>query len=171
MKKKLMIGLPIALFFLMIEFHQGYRINLSISYPPGIYKITSQGQYNKGDLVLFCPPNIPSVHEAMSRGYLGFSFECESGIMPTVKKIFGLSGDKISLDTFVYINNQLVPYTTILSQDSKQRPLPKLNDFTVPRHSVFLLSDHLPTVSFDSRYYGAVSLERVISHIEPIYTW
>ncbi|PJN43940.1 conjugal transfer protein TraF, partial (plasmid) [Vibrio parahaemolyticus] len=34
----------------------GYRLNLTPSYPLGLYQLSKTNQYQQGDLVVFCPP-------------------------------------------------------------------------------------------------------------------
>ncbi|HIF9287252.1 TPA: conjugative transfer signal peptidase TraF [Photobacterium damselae] len=152
-----------------VGFCLGYRWNESISYPPGIYRLTQTDKaYQKGDLVLFCPPNNAAIQMAKSRGYLKFG-TCDGGVTPVMKRIVATSGDKISLDHIVKVNDHELPKTYILKEDGEHRSLPKLSNFTLQENQVFLISDHLPTVSFDSRYYGAVPTKNLIGHITPIW--
>ncbi|WP_318452331.1 conjugative transfer signal peptidase TraF [Photobacterium leiognathi] len=148
----------------------GYHFNHSTSYPFGIYRLTTQQtHYTKGELILFCPPNKPILHTALERHYLNTG-RCEGGFEPVIKKIFGVAGDKISFTQTININNTPVPHTRRLQKDSHDRPLPQLSNFIISPHHIFVLSDHKPVISFDSRYYGEVNINNVIGGIKPILT-
>ncbi|PST87296.1 conjugative transfer signal peptidase TraF [Photobacterium sp. NCIMB 13483] len=167
----LLIGLAsVTVGFAAIGFSIGYRWNESISYPPGLYRLTqSSTTYQKGDLVLFCPPNNAAIQMAKNRGYLKFG-TCDGGVTPVMKRIVGTSGDKITFNHTIHINGHKLDRTYLLKEDGEHRPLPQLSNFTIEKNHVFVISDHLPTVSFDSRYYGAVPATNIIGHIMPIWT-
>jgi len=61
---KITIGtiLTLALLFTLI-YQLGYRINLSESYPRGIYKSIPKKTIEYGDFVMFCPKNSPLMQE------------------------------------------------------------------------------------------------------------
>ena len=159
---------PIGSIFIL--YNLGYRWNHSTSYPKGIYQLTVKNKYyQKGQLVLFCPPNNSALQLALKRKYLRNGM-CNGGFEPVIKKIYGIENDKISFkNSIITINSLHIPDTKILAYDIHNRPLPKLNNFTVPKKFYFLLSDHQPKISFDSRYYGAVPIENIKGIIIPIY--
>ncbi|WP_305843204.1 S26 family signal peptidase, partial [Photobacterium leiognathi] len=70
----------------------------------------------------------------------------------------------------ININNTPVPHTRRLQKDSQGRPLPQLSNFIISPHHIFVLSDHKPVISFDSRYFGEVNINNVIGGIKPILT-
>ncbi|EGR1335247.1 conjugative transfer signal peptidase TraF [Vibrio harveyi] len=158
----------ISIFTLTLCYAAGYRVNTSNSYPPGIYKIGKQPSYHVGELVFFCPPNNDAVHMAKERGYIKLGL-CVSHTTPAIKKIFATAGDQIELNDVVKINGLSIPNTTILSHDSQGRPLPALKSFTLSKHQFFMLSDHAPKISYDSRYYGPITDSAVIGKANPIY--
>ena len=90
--------------------------------------------------------------------------------LAVIKKVAAVAGARIGLQNGITINGAAVPHAFVLAKDGKGRPLPQLADFTVPDGEVFLLSDHKPRISFDSRYYGSVPLKNVQGHITPIWT-
>ncbi|WP_426009133.1 conjugative transfer signal peptidase TraF [Enterobacter kobei] len=142
-------------------YHQGYRVNISNSYPPGLYRLIRDNiSLHTGDMVLFCPPDGPAMQLALSRDYIKPG-TCRGGFSPVIKKIMAVAGDHISLDGKIRINGVLMPDYRVLKADSHHRPLPRLDSLTVPPDSVFLLSDHRPADSFDSRYYGAVPVRQI----------
>lgn len=151
-------------------YYSGYRWNTSVSYPSGIYRLsTTPAAFSVGDLVLFCPPDSPVLQEAVHRDYLRRG-RCQGGFQPVIKRIAALAGTRVTLRGIVALDGVPVSMATVRQLDGKGRPLPQLPDFTVPFHTVFLLSDYAPSVSFDSRYYGSVPLKNILGHIVPIWT-
>lgn len=167
--KKTLIGL---IFFLItaVIFHQlGFRWNESTSYPKGLYKVITETNYKRGDLVLFCPPDSEILQIAVRRNYLRFGM-CKGGFEPVIKRIVGLSGDHVSFADVISINHQRIPKTKVLSEDSLHRALPQLSDFILPPNSAFVISDHTPIRSFDSRYYGAIPLKNIIGRVRLLFS-
>lgn len=149
----------------------GYRINTSISYPTGLYRLISgPATYHKGDLVLFCPPDNDVMQDALYRDYIKPGI-CPGGFTPVIKKIMATAGDTITFQDLVRIDGIAVPHARILKQDGKGRPLPAQSAITLAKNQYFMMSDHLPVVSFDSRYYGPVPAHNLIGHINPVFTW
>ncbi|ELV7517769.1 conjugative transfer signal peptidase TraF [Photobacterium damselae] len=171
--KKLLIIIGLILISLIFCLYKmGFRYNHSNSYPKGIYQlIGNKDSYQKGDLVLFCPPDNATLQLALDRQYLGYGM-CRGGFEPVIKKVFGTPDDIISFtDNIVNVNHSPIKNTIVLDNDSMGRFLPQLSDFVVPRKSYFLLSDYKPKLSFDSRYYGVVPSDNIKGIIMPIYTF
>ena len=155
---------------LPVAYASGWRVNVSNSYPPGLYRLTTDSApLQTGDLVLFCPPDGPAMQLALARDYIKPG-TCKGGFSPVIKKIMAVAGDHISLDEVIRINDVLMPEYRVLKADNHHRPLPRQDSLTVPPDSVFLLSDHRPADSFDSRYYGAVPVIQIQGHIHPVLT-
>lgn len=155
---------------LLAGYAAGLRVNMSDSYPPGLYRLAADDTpFRAGDLVLFCPPEGPAMQLALSRDYIKPGL-CRGGFTPVIKKIMAIAGDRISLDDIIRINDVPMIGYRVLKTDRHHRPLPRLASLTVPPGSVFLLSDHRPADSFDSRYYGAVPVSQVKGHIRPVLT-
>ncbi|WP_167796534.1 conjugative transfer signal peptidase TraF [Photobacterium damselae] len=173
MKKTVKTISIIGLIFISLIFYlylSGYRYNHSTSYPTGIYQLTNRPMsYKLGQLVLFCPPNNPIMQEALKRHYLRRGF-CQGGFEPVIKKVFAVGGDNVSFkDNRLFINAHVIPNMIMLNKDSQGRALPKRNDEIISKNSYFLLSDHQPKISFDSRYYGSVPADNIKGVAIPIY--
>lgn len=155
---------------LSVAYACGWRVNISNSYPAGLYRLTRNTLlFHTGDMVLFCPPDGPAMQLALSRDYIKPG-TCRGGFSPVIKKIMAVAGDRITLDGVIRINGVLMPDYSVLKADSHHRSLPQLDSLTVPPDSVFLLSDHRPADSFDSRYYGAVPVRQIQGRIHPVLT-
>lgn len=171
MKNRILLTLAVlCAVVLPIAYASGWRVNVSNSYPPGLYRLTTDhAPLHTGDMVLFCPPDGPAMQLALSRDYIKPG-TCKGGFSPVIKKIMAVAGDRISLDEVIRINDVPMPDYRVLQTDSHHRPLPHLESLTIPSGSVFLLSDHRPVDSFDSRYYGAVPVRQIQGHIHPVLT-
>lgn len=145
----------------------GIRINTSKSFPPGVYIVSKADTYKRNDLVLFCPPNKAVIQDAIERGYIDIG-RCESGTVPIIKRIVGLTGDYVKFTPTVKINNSELQGSIRLKVDGENRALPQLAPFTVSNNSFFAYSDHAPRNSFDSRYFGDVPMENIIGTIRPL---
>ena len=152
-------------------YQAGFRLNTSVSYPTGLYRLIDTRQtVIYGELVLFCPPNVAAVREAIKRGYLKPG-RCPGGFQPVIKKVAAMPGTTVTLQKHVTLNGIEVPGATVRQSDGKGRPLPALADFVVPADEVFLLSDYAPETSFDSRYYGSVPQKNILGHMTPVWTY
>jgi conjugative transfer signal peptidase TraF len=168
---KLLSGTALLFVIGGLMFHAGYRFNASISYPTGLYHLTeAPHEYHRGDLVLFCPPDNSVMQMALYRDYIKPG-TCKGGFTPVIKKVMAVAGDTVSFGQQVRINNIPVPNARMLVSDIKGRSLPLPDTLTLAKGQFFMMSDHRPAISFDSRYYGPVQFHNLIGHIKPVFTW
>jgi len=121
--KALAIIFLLLIFLFTLAYSSGLRINFSKSYPIGIYKTVYKKNIEKGDFVIFCPNNSPLMQEALKRNYIQPGF-CEGGFYPLLKEVVALEGDIIEINSSVYVNNQKIPNSQLLSHDVNNNPLP-----------------------------------------------
>lgn len=149
----------------------GLRVNITHSYPVGLYRLTGGG-IEKGGLVIFCPPDNVQFRAARERGYIGAGF-CPGGYEYMIKKLVAVGGDRIAITAQgVWVNGEYVVRSASLAQDSDNRtlnsyktPLPAL-----PKGKVLLMSDY-SAKSFDGRYFGPLDAQQIIAPIRPLWTW
>lgn len=149
----------------------GARVNTSKSIPVGLYW-TSDKPVEKGDYVLFCPPQVGVILEAKRRGYLASGF-CPGDYGYMMKKILATRDDAVSItDAGVKVNSALLPFSAPLTRDQAGRPLPRFQsaNFIVGNSEVLLMSDVSGT-SFDGRYFGPVNRSQIKTVIVPVITW
>ncbi|EAM5005958.1 conjugative transfer signal peptidase TraF [Salmonella enterica] len=148
----------------------GLRINTTKSIPVGLYKISDKTP-EKGDYVIFCPPQRDIFSMAQQRGYIGSGF-CPGGYGEMMKRILAAKGDEVAFrDDGVYVNGNLLPYSKPFSVDPGGRNLPALREvYTLGKSELLLMTDRSPS-SFDGRYFGAVTTSQIISAISPVFTW
>ena len=154
-----------------VSYKKGYRINLTESYPLGLYQIVNDLNISKNDMVLFCPPNNRFFKKAYLRGYIEKGL-CPSGYWELQKKVVGLAGDHLQIDDYVYINNNKIKNTKIFKIDPQGNDMyfmpNKDKNMVIPKGFMFVVSDY-NELSFDGRYFGIVPINSLIGKIKPIF--
>lgn len=148
----------------------GIVINSTPSEPLGIWRETPlQPTVSRGDMVVACPPDTPTMQVAKSRHYLP-SGSCPGGLGTVMKQVVAVAGDTVEIRADgLLINGAWFSHAPLAKTDSTGRPLSPL---PVGRHvlaagNVFLASDYTPK-SFDSRYFGPVSVAAIRGKLTPI---
>jgi conjugative transfer signal peptidase TraF len=142
----------------------GLRINGSPSLPVGFYLVTAHSDSN---LVEFCPPE-PFAELALARGYRDVG-SCGDGGAPLLKPVVARAGDVVQLLTEgIAVNGRHLPNTAPLKIDTRGRPLTPwpAGRYTVGSDSVWVASSYNGR-SFDSRYFGPVSLGSIRNYVQP----
>jgi conjugative transfer signal peptidase TraF len=149
----------------LILFGQRLVVNRTHSLPVGLY-YWSDAPIKKGSIVLFRPdPTIAPEHLGVERGY-------EAPRLPLLKRVVAAEGDVVSVSSSgVSINGQLLPNSAPQSHDESGRALEmaKLDKYKLGGDQVFLMG--VTSTSWDSRYFGAVSLSRCSGSFVPLLTW
>lgn len=150
-------------------YQAGYRVNLTNSYPMGIWKLADD-EVTKGSMVLFCPPDKPVFTEARNREYLKYGV-CPGFYAPLIKRLVATEGDLLTVSDSISINGSSLQNSTLIDVDSRGNKLPKLAvSGEIPEGLAFLVSDYNER-SFDSRYFGLIPVEQIRSTINPVYLW
>lgn len=161
------ITISSAIVFLWII---GFRLNPTLSLPLGLYRLTD-APIRIGMPAFFCLELDEYINLAADRGYAGFG-SCPGGLRPLGKEIYGLPGDRIDIDHGqIRINGRLLPGSAVKDRDRQGRamPVPWLRPGVIPEGKALMLSLH-HAGSFDSRYFGLVSLA-ALRLVEPVFTW
>lgn len=161
----LALGLVVALLGML-----GFRFNLTRSLPVGVYRNTAEPAV-RGSIVHICLPR--GVAEfARERGYLGPG-PCESGVRPLGKMVLALEGDLVTLrPDKIQVNGVVIPHSATAPRDSRGRALPhyQWGEHRLDSGQLWLFSPYHPN-AYDSRYFGPVEADRIISVLEPVWTW
>lgn len=134
--------------------------NGSPSLPIGFYRVTPVDCLRLNDLVVV---PVPETYEklALERRYLG------PGAL-LIKRVAALSGDRVCvLDGRVLINGGLV--ARALKVDSTGRPMPVPEGCRTLREDEFFALIEEVQASFDSRYFGALTLDSIIGRTRPLW--
>jgi conjugative transfer signal peptidase TraF len=166
MKARHVVGCATALLACLsaltpVLWHLGLRINLSRSEPIGIYWMQPyQGAIRKGDLVEFCPAIRQSDYPFTLIG------PCEGGTLPFLKTVIGLPGDRvIAARDGLRINDQSIADSQPKAHSATLRvPLPHWQgEKRLGQDEYWVYGAGDPANSFDSRYYGPITIKQIIS--------
>jgi conjugative transfer signal peptidase TraF len=136
--------------------------NPSASAPRGWYMVKSPAELSRGDFALVKLP-APIARFADQRGYLPMT-------VPLLKLVGAVAGDRVcETQGLVYING--VPAAQSLERDGAGRLLVSWSDCRrLKLVEMFLLGTN-SAASFDSRYYGPVTVNSVVGVAVPLWTW
>jgi conjugative transfer signal peptidase TraF len=144
---------------------QGIRVNASPSMPVGLYQVTSSPD---ATLVEFCPVE-PFASIANARGYRQAG-NCPDGGSPLMKPVVARAGDSVQLsEKGVVVNGTAILNSAPLLEDTAGRPLTSwpFGVYTVLPGTMWVVSDYHPR-SFDSRYFGPVSVALIRNRLRPL---
>ena len=156
-----MIVTFLALFLLYLFAHDKFYLNFTISEPSGIYqKIPFNGILKKGELVLFEAPKA-------AKPYLYGRKWLKPGTL-LLKNVGALPGETYQInESVILINGQYIE--PIYHYDHQGQPLPKLRGSFTIKPGYFLPLSTYAKKSFDGRYFGQVSIKKIIGKAKLIY--
>jgi conjugative transfer signal peptidase TraF len=158
---------PVALFCLG-QF-AGLRLNLTPSYPPGLWRIEALGRSVAiGDVIFICPPPTPEFAMALARGYL-LPGSCAGGLSPLIKKVVAGAGQDVRIGSSVVIDGRDLAHSGVHAVDAAGRPLTPWRGGIVPAGQIFLHSDFAG--SYDSRYFGPLPVSGILGRAVPVFTF
>lgn len=164
LKKILFIGATIALPTLLVRAF--IVINTTASLPPGIYYRTFE-EPKRGDIVFVSPPDKPVFKEALKRGILS-SGHSEAGTCHLIKIMAATDGDEIEIrKDGMFVNGEKMASSQ--RQDWQLEGIAELPIRKKLEREILLYTPH--PQSFDSRYFGLVERNTVISSIKPLLLW
>lgn len=162
-----LVAVPVAL--LAAGSGAGLRVNLSPSYPLGLWRIHAlHRDVRVGDLVFICPPLTASFDLAFERGYIRPGL-CPGRRSPLIKTVVALPGQSIRIGSLVTIDGRSLPNSDLQPVDGAGRQLRPFAGGFVPAGMLFIHSDY--EGSYDSRYFGPIPAEGVLGLAEPVLTF
>jgi conjugative transfer signal peptidase TraF len=161
-------GFAVLMFGLVFFFPAfGIHFNLTDSLPMGLYRAVPDSPTH-GSLVSVCLPDDLAAL-AKDRGY-GRPGSCPGGIAPLLKRIVAIPGDTVLItESGLTVNDAPIPNTTRLVRDSEGREIPmiEVGTYQTVQGELWLIANH-STRSWDSRYFGAIPMDRVQSVMRPL---
>jgi conjugative transfer signal peptidase TraF len=145
----------------------GFRVNTSPSMPLGLWyeHASARHVYVAGDIVEVCPPM------ALWQRYYLRPGQCPSSAREPILKIIAASpGDVVDVSpNGMVVNGVKLANTSPLSRDGVGRPLAPYppGTYTVLPGTVWLVAPRWD--SYDSRYFGPVSIEDIQGLAEPVW--
>ncbi|MDA9537428.1 conjugal transfer protein TraF [Bradyrhizobium sp. CCBAU 21362] len=147
----------------------GLRINMTSSYPRGLWRIEPLGRAAAtGDLVFICPPDTAEFERAFARGYVGRGL-CAGGLSPLIKTVAGVSGQQVDVGDLVSIDRRPLPDSDVRHADAAGRALLAFAGGVIPAGELYLHSDFAG--SYDSRYFGPIPSSGVLGLARPVFTF
>ena len=145
----------------------GIRFNTSPSVPVGLYRIRQTSITNEGLVAACLPKTMAAV--GRERGYLRRG-ECPGGVSPVVKLVGAQGGDHVQVTTEGVLVNGRRLQDLAPPVDSHGRSLLSVapGDYELGVDELWLYSPH-PS-SWDSRFFGPVSVSAVLGTVRPIWT-
>jgi conjugative transfer signal peptidase TraF len=142
------------------------------SIPVGYYIKSKTGSY-----LAFCPEGALSKltterHYRADAGAMA-AYRCSDGAAPMLKPSIARENDVVDVDAEgLFVNGVLIPNTAPLAADSLGRPLPALarGAYVVQKGEVWVASSYNPR-SFDSRYFGPISITTIRERLSPFLVW
>ncbi|WP_371349342.1 conjugative transfer signal peptidase TraF [Ancylobacter sp. IITR112] len=172
-RRRIIVVLPAAISSLImlasIAWFAGLRINLTRSYPLGLWRIEPLGGPPAvGDLVFICPPDSAAFRMARERGYLGRGL-CRGWFSPLIKTVVATEGQTIAIGAGVSIDGHPLPHSDLRRTDAAGRELTAFAGGPVSYGSLFLHSDFAG--SYDSRYFGPIPASGLLGRAHPLLTF
>ena len=147
----------------------GYRLNMTPSYPLGLWRIeVMRRDARVGDVIFICPPKTPAFELARERGYLPRGL-CSGGTGPLIKMVAALARQRVTIDSRVNIDGRRLDQSEVQAADSQGRALTAFAGGVVPPGHVFLHSKY--SGSYDSRYFGPISADGILGFARPVFTF
>lgn len=161
-----LLVLPLGL--LAVGFGLGLRVNLTASYPLGLWRIVALDRpVAVGDLVFICPPQTRAFELARERGYVRHGL-CPGWSSPLIKAVAALAGAQIEIADSVTIDGTGASHSKLHRLDAEGRALEPWTGGIVPAGHLFLLSQYAG--SYDSRYFGPIPAVGLLGLAQPFLT-
>lgn len=147
-------------------FVSGLRINLTPSYPLGLWRIEPLARdVVVGDRIFICPPQVAAFELARERGYLGRGL-CPGWFSPLIKTVAAVAGQHVLIDRSIAIDGVRLAHTRVRQADGEGRALAPATGGIVPDGQLFLFTEFAG--SYDSRYFGPIPAVGVLGLARPI---
>ncbi len=149
-----------------ISFISGLRVNLTPSFPLGLWRIEPLlRDVAVGDRIFICPPASAAFQQARERGYLGHGL-CPGWFAPLIKTVAAVSGQHVVIHGEIAIDGVPVDHSTVRPVDGQGKALPPASGGIVPPGQLFLFSEYAG--SYDSRYFGPIPAAGVLGLAYPL---
>ena len=154
----------------LFNFSGVFIYNETNSLPIGYYIVDKDiSTIDKGDIIRICPgEDNQAIQLGIERGYLTLVNNDNCFIVSLLKIVYAKEGDYVECKK----NEVLINEKTYQVQhsDSQNRVLPICNiKRTLVKDEYFVMTEKFN--SFDSRYFGIVNKEEIMSKARPYFTW
>lgn len=162
----IMLSLPVLSLLAGIGFVAGLRVNLTPSYPLGLWRVDPLGRdVVVGDRIFICPPPTCVFELARDRGYLGHGL-CPGWFSPLIKTVVAVGGQRVVIDGSIAVDGVPLAHSFVRPTDGEGTALAPASSGVVPPGQVFLFSEFAG--SYDSRYFGPIPDDGVLGLAHPL---
>jgi len=149
-----------------VAYLAGLRVNLTPSYPLGLWRVEPLGRdVAVGDRIFICPPRTPAFEVARDRGYLGHGL-CPGWFTPLIKTVVAAAGQQVVIGGSIIVDGMPLAHSSVRPTDGEGRALAPASSGAVPAGQVFLYSEFAG--SYDSRYFGPIPTDGVLGLAHPL---
>lgn len=149
-----------------MAFVAGLRVNLTPSYPLGLWRIEPLARpVALGDRIFICPPQVAVFELARERGYLGRGL-CPGWFSPLIKTVVAIAGQHVDIDGDIAVDGIRLAHSSVRPADGEGRALAPDLGGIVPSGRLFLYSEFAG--SYDSRYFGPIPATGVLGLARPL---
>lgn len=143
----------------------GLHINYTKSAPMGLWKEQPTEALKLGSMVSVCPPTVPIVLDLTKQGRLSPGDCAGTGARPLLKPVAAIEGDMVRIRSGepIYINGRALR-NSISASGLNAWPD---GDYKVSDDEIWVFSDYSDR-SFDSRYFGPVSISAIRAEVKPL---
>ncbi len=172
LQKAIVLQVFVLSLLILVCFLAGIIINTTPSLPMGIWRVDNTAPILnpslRGRIVTFCPPDTELFRAAKEQGILRVG-RCRGAYTPLLKEVMGVPGDVIEYSDGFLINGHRIPRSKILSL-SQAVTRPFTGQLIVPQGKIWIMSS-FSALSFDSRYFGLVSVNSLENIVTPFWIW
>jgi conjugative transfer signal peptidase TraF len=158
----------IGIFFILaLLLRQFIVINITPSMPKGVY-FKKSSPLHRGDIILFC---LDQKYQqiGLEHHYLETGKYC-NGASALIKEVVAVPGDEVTLlKNAIIVNRKRLEYQT-QHQDSNHTPLSVFPRGNYTVNAFWVIGTH-SQLSWDSRYFGYIPRQQIISKLIPLITW
>jgi conjugative transfer signal peptidase TraF len=166
MARAILLSLAILPALAGVAFLAGLRVNLTPSYPLGLWRVEPLGRdVAVGDRIFICPPPTAAFELARERGYLGHGL-CPGWYSPLIKTVVAVAGQHVVIDGPIAVDGVPLAHSSVHPTDGEGRALAPAPSGVVPRGQVFLFSNFVG--SYDSRYFGPIPATGTLGLAHPL---
>lgn len=159
-------SLAILAMLVGVDLFAGLRINLTPSYPLGLWRIEPlDHDVAVGDLIFICPPQVAAFVTARERGYLGHGL-CPGWFSPLIKTVVAVADQRVVIDGSITVDGIRLAHSFVRPIDGEGRALAPDAGGIVPTGQLFLFSEYVG--SYDSRYFGPIPAAGVLGLAQPL---
>lgn len=145
-----------------------YTINITSSLPLGIYKTKSITTLQRGDIILFCLD--PKFSEKVADKKVLTQGTCPFNLAKIGKKVVAVPNDAVTINQDgITVNEKTLANTKVNLDVVATLEIPLIEYEGILRSHEYVVASEKDN-SFDSRYFGIVTEDKILGTLRPVLT-